>query len=676
MTHTSSYQRPFTRAQTRSLVAAIGVVAGLAYGASIVAHDAIADQPARAIAAAAPEKLSVPTSRGVETLLLATPDAAESSANAETAGAPTFRVRARVIIHTTDNGPVDAMLAQRNIKAMPAAAGSADAPLAGFWLVDLPTVREAAALANSLRAEPRVSEAYLDAHHFRARGLPTDPGVPSQWYLNNTVTPVASTNVVPAWMAGFTGTGVIVGVIDEGFNIGHPDLSANYEPGASQPDQGFSDHGTASAGLVAMVANNAKGGAGMAYGSHIARLYFGFESDNAAAFAFHNELSAIKTNSWGPIDNGTIYPMSSIELAALDAAVTTGRAGKGEVVVWACGNGAQNNSDRVDYDGYGSNRYSIAIGATDNLDRASTYSEPGSSLMLVTTSSYDFAGSGGSGIYAPSGSDIAGNGQYTTGFGGTSAAAPIAAGAIALVLQANPNLGWRDVQHVLIRSARRVNPTDAGWVANGAGRFVNYQYGFGAINTGAAVALAQTFTLRGAERSVASLLPINLSITDNSPAGISSAALVSANLTVERVQVTLNAPHTRLGDLRVVLTSPSGSSSVLADMRNDFSSGYNNFVFTTVRHWDERSHGVWSLRVSDVRSGITGTFNSWQIKLYGTTPDCPCDWNGGGVNVQDIFDFLGDWFAGGGDFNNDGTQNVQDIFDFLGCWFNQPGACH
>ena len=44
--------------------------------------------------------------------------------------------------------------------------------------------------------------------------------------------------------------------------------------------------------------------------------------------------------------------------------------------------------------------------------------------------------------------------------------------------------------------------------------------------------------------------------------------------------------------------------------------------------------------------------------------------------MADIFDFLNDWFAGVGDFNNDGIQSVQDIFDFLNCWLTQPGACH
>lgn len=53
------------------------------------------------------------------------------------------------------------------------------------------------------------------------------------------------------------------------------------------------------------------------------------------------------------------------------------------------------------------------------------------------------------------------------------------------------------------------------------------------------------------------------------------------------------------------------------------------------------------------------------------TPTCPCDWNaGGGLSVQDIFDFLSGYFTGNGDFNNSGATTVQDIFDFLSCYFN------
>ena len=150
-----------------------------------------------------------------------------------------------------------------------------------------------------------------------------------------------------------------------------------------------------------------------------------------------------------------------------------------------------------------------------------------------------------------------------------------------------------------------------------------------------------------------------------------------ANLSVERVQVVLFAPHTNIGDLRVALTSPSGTTSLLADVRFDTTSGYNNYVFTSVRHWDEKARGQWTLNVSDRRAGSLGTFSSWQLKVYGAPAQCPCDWNGGppspnGRDVQDIFDFINDWFIGLGDFNSDGTTNTQDIFEFLNCWLTAP----
>ena len=40
-------------------------------------------------------------------------------------------------------------------------------------------------------------------------------------------------------------------------------------------------------------------------------------------------------------------------------------------------------------------------------------------------------------------------------FGGTSAVAPFGAGVIALGLQANPSLSWRDVQHIVVRSSKK-----------------------------------------------------------------------------------------------------------------------------------------------------------------------------------------------------------------------------
>jgi blue copper oxidase len=51
-------------------------------------------------------------------------------------------------------------------------------------------------------------------------------------------------------------------------------------------------------------------------------------------------------------------------------------------------------------------------------------------------------------------------------------------------------------------------------------------------------------------------------------------------------------------------------------------------------------------------------------------PACPPDWNRDQqLAVQDIFDFLADWFGGSADFNRDGVTAVQDIFDLLNAWF-------
>ena len=267
----------------------------------------------------------------------------------------------------------------------------------------------------------------------------------------------------------------------------------------------------------------------------------------------------------------------------------------------------------------------------------------------------------------------------TSQFGGTSAASPIAAGVAALVLQANPLLSARDVQHVLIRSARRVNPTDPTWGFNGAGagsmRAWSELFGFGAIDAGAAVALAQTWTNRPPESTiVAPVVTVNQTLPDNNATGISSNVNVTGGLIVERAQLTLLAPHSRIGQLRVTLTSPTGSVATLAALRNDNTAGgYNNFTFSPVRFWDERAAGTWTLRVSDETAAplATGSLMEWQLKLYGYTPACACDWNlsGGAPTVQDLFDYLSSYFAGRGDLAGDGVSSLQDLFDFLACWF-------
>lgn len=79
---------------------------------------------------------------------------------------------------------------------------------------------------------------------------------------------------------------------------------------------------------------------------------------------------------------------------------------------------------------------------------------------------------------------------------GTSAAAPIASGIIALLLQARPDLTWRDVHHLVVYTSDFTRLTDnRGWRRNAAGLMYNSRFGFGLLDAYALVKTAVNWTL-------------------------------------------------------------------------------------------------------------------------------------------------------------------------------------
>ncbi len=112
-----------------------------------------------------------------------------------------------------------------------------------------------------------------------APGLGADPLLPNQWHLINTGqfngTTGEDANVSAAWAAGTTGTGTRISIVDNGFQIEHPDLVYNVPPGGSydyidgDSNPASGDHGSACGGVAAGVGTNARGISGVAYEAEV-----------------------------------------------------------------------------------------------------------------------------------------------------------------------------------------------------------------------------------------------------------------------------------------------------------------------------------------------------------------------------------------------------------------------
>ena len=275
------------------------------------------------------------------------------------------------------------------------------------------------------------------------------------------------------------------------------------------------NHGTAVAGLIGAVADNGIGGTGVAPGVTLVPIqYLSSQTENAAvnAFRYATDEIDITNNSWGPqASPGEIQRFlagpTEEEILALRDSIIFGRDGLGIIHVFASGNSAENGYtagslpgvpievpglDSSGYNGWINSRYTIGVTGVDhdgfynNIDGTITaYPETSTSVLVAApTGSNSFINhiadddGLGSGLYTTdrtgedgyNSSDNTGYHQvtpptgdrdfledldYTSRFNGTSASAPIVTGVIALMLEANPNLSWRDVQEILIRSARQ-----------------------------------------------------------------------------------------------------------------------------------------------------------------------------------------------------------------------------
>ncbi len=504
----------------------------------------------------------------------------------------------------------------------------------------------AVAVLPRLRATQGVATATVAmARQQIPRTLPNDPLISSQWHLktSGTASPGTDVKVAGVWNyggVGIRGAGVRIGIVDDGLEQSHPDLASNvdvvnaWDWNGNDPDPapGSADaHGTACAGIAAARAENALGGSGVAPEATLVgmRLIAAPTTDEqeAEAIIWKKDLIQVKSNSWGPSDSGrTLDGPGPLTLAALEYATSSGRDNKGTIFVWAAGNGHA-DSDNSNNDGYANSIFTIATAAMDSSGNAANYSEAGANLVVCAPSDGTFPAlgitttdlTGGAG-YNPANS--ATGGDYTDDFGGTSAAAPVVAGVVALMLEKNPLLGWRDVQEILIRSATRVHPGDSGWVVNGAGLNFHPRYGAGLVNAEAAVALAEEWQNLAVQQAVSQTLDGPSSIPENGATGITlSFQLSNSNTQIEHVTLTADITHSSRGNLEITLTSPAGTVSRLAEVHNDINDNFPSWTFSTVRDWGETADGDWILKIADrspAGNATGGTLNSATLQVFGT----------------------------------------------------------
>ncbi len=487
--------------------------------------------------------------------------------------------------------------------------------------------------------------------------LPADPLLRLTWYLY----PGNGIDVFPVW-ADYTGAGVRVAVFDQGIDPKHPDLqgrlltalgrvAADLSAGGA-PVLVTDNHGTAVAGTIAAELNGL-GSVGVAYGAQLISIYSplsfsGLATQISNAYTYAATSADILNDSWGfagGFASGATWafydnfrePMFSAAGLALAKLAANGRGGLGTVVVQAAANGHLEGDD-TNLHNFQNSQYIITVAATDFYGNVARYSTPGASVLVS-------APGGGGGSADPLTNIVTADRVGSAGFdpsnytslAGTSFAAPIVAGVVALMLQASPGLGYRDVQEILAYSAREGGTSNKDWTYNGATNWnggglhydpVDQHLGYGLVDARMAVRLAETWSTAAHTAANRQQVQIThspaLVIPDHQAAGAVDSINVTQSLEVERVEVTLQVTHPYVGDLSVILSSPAGTQSYLLSNPQKTlldPSGIDedniNFSFDTVLSWGESSLGNWSLRVIDDASGDLGKFDSWTLNLIG-----------------------------------------------------------
>ena len=527
-------------------------------------------------------------------------------------------------------------------------------------------------VANRLEAYDEVvyAEPVL-MNRFATSAVPSDQQFRAQWHLssaNQTAPDIArdaDVSVLEAWNTTKGRREIVVAVLDDGFDLTHPDFqgqgkvveAVDFTGDDTVPLPESGDyHGTPCAG-VAIAEENGSDCVGVAPGCAFMPVRFPLSATDAWLIEIFRYVSArahVASCSWGP-QPGFAPLHSAVAATFAELARTGGKGGNGLVIVFAAGNydaplnatlttpvrwGGRDSSGQFRefsrsgriLNGSAAHPDVIAVSACTSLKRKSLYSNYGREIDVVAPSNnfhpVTIGRLPGRGITTvdnePFGDDFTPGKRYTNSFGGTSSACPLVAGVAALVRSANPALTALDVKAVLTATADKItDPSTDPLYGHAKGSYDaqghSEWFGHGRVNAAAAVAeavrrLPAPPTVIDRERAD------RIAIPDADRSGISSTLEIAEVATIASVAVEVDITHPWIGDLLVSLISPAGTSVTL---HAGMGAGTDDIrrTFTAVEApglgWlaGSQAQGTWRLNVADRARRDVGALNRWRLRL-------------------------------------------------------------
>ena len=533
-------------------------------------------------------------------------------------------------------------------------------------------------IANRLQglSEVLASEPNIIIHqepHYK----PRDPLYFQQWYLDhnggNQLANGSHISIEKAWDITRGVRSIIVAVVDDSFDLNHPDFMGSGKIVAPLdlkdkdflpiPTQKQPSHGTACAG-IAIAEENGTGIAGIAPGCAFMPIRTsGFLDDESieAIFDWAIEKGAsVISCSWGA--SAVYFPLSLRQRAAITRAATKGRNGKGCVILFAAGNANRPINGTVYEQGWvknivtGKTRWLsgfavhpdvMTVAASTSLNKKAAYSNWGTNISVCAPSNNAQPGMWfeqmgfiytqpaiaaslpGRAIFTTDRLGAAGYaiGDFTDRFGGTSSATPVVAGVAALVLSANPDINVRQVKRILEETADKI--VDLEPDAQLGLRYGTYDdnghskwFGFGKVNAYRALIAAQklqvnaaiaTSNIRGRNNAI-------LSIPDNYKEGIKSEIIISESNFVRDIQVSVNIQHEFLSDIEIYLIAPNNQRVLLQSRtlgrRNELQTTYCVQTHPGLKNLlNQSAKGRWQLWIIDTAPQDVGKLKNWELAL-------------------------------------------------------------